>query len=213
MSDAPESRPHTSRTLSILGVAALAFALAQTTLIPALPDLARALHKDAAGVTWTLTAYLVSAAVCTPLVGRLGDIYGKRRLLVITLVAFAAGSVLAAVSAHLWIVVAGRVVQGIGGGIFPLCFAIVRDEFPHDRVSRGVGLISAVAGIGGGLGLVLGAYSSTTCPTTGSSGLVRGWGSEPPWRRSCSSRNLRSAPLRASTCSARSSSQSDSSSP
>jgi EmrB/QacA subfamily drug resistance transporter len=156
VSQAPEARPHTIRTLSILGVAALAFALAQTTLIPALPELARALHTDESGVTWTLTGYLVAAAVCTPLVGRLGDIYGKRSLLVITLVAFAAGSVVAAVSANLWIVVAGRVVQGIGGGIFPLCFAIIRDEFPRDRVARGVGLLSATAGIGGGLGLVLG---------------------------------------------------------
>ena len=150
------ARPHTTRTLLILGVAALAFALAQTTLLPALPELMRALHTDEAGVTWTLTAYLVAAAVFTPVVGRLGDIYGKRRLLVIALAAFAAGSVIAAVSANLWIVVAGRVVQGIGGGIFPLCFSIIRDEFPRERVARGVGLLSATAGIGGGLGLVLG---------------------------------------------------------
>jgi MFS family permease len=64
--------------------------------------------------------------------------------------------VVAAVSSSLWIVVAGRVIQGVGGGIFPLCFAIIRDEFPRDRVARGVGLMSAIAGIGGGLGLVLG---------------------------------------------------------
>ncbi|HEX3254616.1 MAG TPA: MFS transporter [Gaiellaceae bacterium] len=156
MTHSSDARPYTTRTLLVLGLAALAFALAQTTLIPALPDLARTLHTDAAGVTWTLTAYLVAAAVCTPLVGRLGDIYGKRRLLVITLLAFAAGSIVAALSANLWIVVAGRVVQGIGGGILPLCFAIIRDEFPRERVARGVGLMSAIAGIGGGLGLVLG---------------------------------------------------------
>jgi EmrB/QacA subfamily drug resistance transporter len=156
VSDAIAQRPHTARTLSILGLAALAYALAQTTVIPAIPDLMEALHTDESGVTWTLTAYLVSAAVFTPLVGRLGDIYGKRRLLVVALVAFAGGSVIAAVSASLWIVVAGRVVQGVGGGIFPLCFAIVRDEFPRDRVARGIGLMSAIAGIGGGLGLVLG---------------------------------------------------------
>jgi EmrB/QacA subfamily drug resistance transporter len=116
----------------------------------------RGLHTDESGVTWTLTGYLVAAAVFTPLMGRLGDIFGKRRLLVVSLVAFAAGSVIAAISASLWIVVAGRVVQGIGGGIFPLCFAIVRDEFPRERVARGVGLLSAIAGIGGGLGLILG---------------------------------------------------------
>jgi EmrB/QacA subfamily drug resistance transporter len=149
-------RPHTSRTLLILGLAALAFALGQTTLIPAIPELMRVLHTDASGVTWTLTGYLVAAAVFTPLVGRLGDIYGKRRLLVIALAAFAAGSVLSALTSNLWVVVAGRVVQGVGGGIFPLCFGIIRDEFPRERVGRSVGLMSAIAGIGGGLGLILG---------------------------------------------------------
>jgi len=151
-----EERPHTTRTLLILGVAALAYALAQTTLVPAIPELMRGLHTDESGVTWTLTAYLVAAAVFTPLLGRLGDIYGKRRLLVVALVVFGAGSVISAISSDLWLVVAGRVVQGVGGGIFPLCFAIIRDEFPRDRVARGIGLMSAIAGIGGGLGLVLG---------------------------------------------------------
>lgn len=156
MSHAHTARPNTTRTLLILGVAALAYALAQTTLIPAIPDLMRSLHTDESGVAWTLTGYLVAAAVFTPLVGRLGDIFGKRRLLVVALVAFALGSVVSALSSDLWVVVAGRAVQGVGGGIFPLCFAIVRDEFPRERVARGVGLVSAVAGIGGGLGLVLG---------------------------------------------------------
>ena len=156
MPHSADARPHTSRTLLILGLAALAFALGQTTLIPALPELARGLHTDASGVTWTLTGYLVAAAVFTPLVGRLGDIFGKRRLLVVALAAFALGSVVSAVSSELWIVVAGRVVQGVGGGIFPLCFGIIRDEFPRERVARSVGLMSAVAGIGGGLGLILG---------------------------------------------------------
>src|SRR5262245_66661790 len=107
-----------------------------------------ALHTDESGVTWTLTAYLVSAAVFTPLVGRLGDIYGKRRLLVVALLAFAAGSVVAAVSASLWVVVSGRVIQGVGGGIFPLCFAMLRDEFPRARLDRGLGLMSACHGLG-----------------------------------------------------------------
>src|SRR4051794_2148801 len=149
-------RPHTARTLLILGVAALAFALGQTTLIPAFPELARALDTDASGVAWAMTGYLLAAAVCTPLVGRLGDMFGKRRLLVIALLAFAAGSTVSATGSTLWIVVAGRVLQGVGGGIFPLCFGIIRDEFPRDRVARSVGLLSALAAIGGGLGLVLG---------------------------------------------------------
>ena len=156
MTPALAARPHPMRSLLILSVAALAFALAQTTLIPALGELAGELDTDASGVAWTLTAYLLSAAVCTPIFGRLGDMFGKRRLLVISLGVFAAGSVVAALAHTLGLLVAGRVLQGAGGGIFPLCFAIIRDEFPRDKVSSSIGLISATFGIGGGAGLIIG---------------------------------------------------------
>jgi EmrB/QacA subfamily drug resistance transporter len=144
------------RSLLILSTAALAFALAQTTLIPALGELKTALNTDSSGVAWTLTGYLLAAAVFTPLFGRLGDMFGKRRMLVISLAFFAAGSVVAALGSTLGVIVAGRVLQGVGGGIFPLCFGIIRDEFPRDRVAQSIGLISATLGIGGGLGLVIG---------------------------------------------------------
>jgi EmrB/QacA subfamily drug resistance transporter len=144
------------RSLLILSIAALAFALAQTTLIPALGVLKDELHTDSSGVAWTLTGYLLAAAVFTPLFGRLGDMFGKRRLLVISLGFFAAGSIVAAIGTSLGVVVAGRVLQGVGGGIFPLCFGIIRDEFPRERVGQSIGLISATLGIGGGLGLIIG---------------------------------------------------------
>jgi EmrB/QacA subfamily drug resistance transporter len=144
------------RSLLILGTAALSFALAQTSLIPAIGEMIKAFHTDAGGVAWTLTGYLVSAAVFTPVFGRLGDMFGKKRLLVIALCLFALGNVLSALGNTLEVVVAGRVLQGTGGGIFPLCFAIIRDEFPRERVRTSIGLISAIAGIGGGLGLVMG---------------------------------------------------------
>jgi EmrB/QacA subfamily drug resistance transporter len=144
------------RSLFILSIAALAFALAQTTLIPALGDLKTELHTDSSGVAWTLTGYLLAAAVFTPLFGRLGDMFGKRRLLVISLGFFSAGSLVSAMGSSLEVIVAGRVLQGVGGGIFPLCFGIIRDEFPRERVGQSIGLISATLGIGGGLGLVIG---------------------------------------------------------
>src|SRR3954453_6127095 len=96
---------NTPRTLLLLGVAALAFSLAQTTLVPAFPELERGLHTDASGVAGTLTGSPVAAAVFTPIMGRLGDMFGKRRLLVVSLVAFTLGSVVAALTATLWIVV------------------------------------------------------------------------------------------------------------
>ena len=150
------SRPQPTRTLLILSLAALSFALAQTSLFPAIADLSRAFHTDAEGVAWTLTGYFLAAAVLTPVLGRLGDMFGKRRMLVVALLLFAAGNVLSAVGDTLAVVVAGRVVQGAGGGIFPLCFGIVRDEFPRERVGTSIGMISAIVGIGGGLGLVEG---------------------------------------------------------
>ena len=144
------------RTLAILGLAALSFALAQTTLIPALAELAVEFDTDASGVAWILTGYLIAAAVFTPIFGRLGDMFGKRRMLVLALAIFAAGSIVSALGSSVQAIVAGRILQGVGGGIFPLCFGIIRDEFPKERVSASIGLISATAGIGGGLGLVLG---------------------------------------------------------
>jgi EmrB/QacA subfamily drug resistance transporter len=125
-------------------------------LVPALGDLTRVLHTDPSGVAWVLTGYLLAAAVATPVAGRLGDMFGKRRLLVISLAVFAAGSTLSALGSSLEVVVAGRVLQGLGGGIFPLCFGIIRDEFPRERVAGSIGLISAILGIGGGAGLIAG---------------------------------------------------------
>src|SRR3984893_10123771 len=82
--------------------------------------------------------------------------YGKERLLLWTLAILAAGTLLAAVSNSLPLLIAARVIQGTGGGIFPLAFAIARDEFPPDRVAGSIGLMSAILGVGGGFGLVLG---------------------------------------------------------
>ncbi|HMU26006.1 MAG TPA: MFS transporter [Solirubrobacterales bacterium] len=155
-SSAGSDRPHPTRTLLILSLAALSFALAQTTLIPALAELMEEFHTDATGIAWVLTGYLISAAIFTPIFGRLGDMFGKRRLLVIALSIFAAGSTVSALGDSVPAIVAGRILQGVGGGIFPLCFGIIRDEFPPEKVSASVGLMSATLGIGGGIGLVVG---------------------------------------------------------
>src|SRR5262249_1494945 len=102
------------------------------------------------------TGFLLSASVGTAIIGKLGDMYGKQRLLVWTLLALSAGTLLAAVAGSLPVLIAARVIQGVAGGIFPLSFAIARDEFPKDRVAGSLGLMSAILGVGGGLGLVVG---------------------------------------------------------
>lgn len=144
------------RSLAVLSLSGLAYSLAQTMLIPALGDLKERLATDESGVAWTLTGFLLSAAVATPVFGRLGDMFGKRRMLVVSLAFFGGGSVVSALGSSLGVVVAGRVLQGLGGGLFPLCFGIIRDEFPRERVAGGIGLISSILGIGGGAGLILG---------------------------------------------------------
>jgi EmrB/QacA subfamily drug resistance transporter len=153
MGSAP--RQHYGVTLAVLALAGVAFALLQSLVAPALPEIQHDLHTSESAVTWVLTAYLLSASVATPLLGRLGDIHGKERVLVAVLVVLAAGTLMSALATSLPVLIAGRVVQGIGGGIFPLAFGIIRDEFPRERVAGGIGLMSAILGIGGGAGIVL----------------------------------------------------------
>jgi EmrB/QacA subfamily drug resistance transporter len=142
-------------TLLVLAVAGLSFALLQTMVLPALPTIQREYGASTTVVTWVMTVYLLTASIATPVLGRLGDMFGKERLLVIVLLVLALGTLIAALSSSIEMLIAGRAVQGAGGAIFPLAFGIIRDEFPRERVGAGIGLISATFGIGGGAGLVL----------------------------------------------------------
>src|SRR3954470_20883957 len=150
-----EAKRHPTRTLLILAGATTAFALAQTMVVPALPEIQQRFHATTAAATWVLTAFLLTASVSTPLLGRLGNMYGKERLLLVALAVFGLGSVIAAVSDSLAVLIAGRAVQGVGGALFPLAIGIVRDEFPREKIATGIGTISATFGIGGGAGLVV----------------------------------------------------------
>jgi MFS family permease len=102
-----------------------------------------------------LTGFLLSASVATPIVGKLGDLYGKGRVLTGVMLLFSVGSVVCALAGSIGVVIAGRVIQGVAGGVFPLAFGIIRDTFPRDRVAGGIGLLSASFGVGGGIGLPL----------------------------------------------------------
>lgn len=150
-----EKRPHHKVTFLVLAVAATGFILLQSLVVPALPDFQRAFGIGEGSASWILTAYLLSASVSTPIIGRLGDIHGKERLLLIVLVLLALGTTLSAVADSFGLLLAGRVVQGVGGGIFPLAFGIIRDEFPAERVAGGIGFMSSLIGVGTGAGIVL----------------------------------------------------------
>src|SRR5262245_20364931 len=154
----PIATPRSSRPRLILGVLALggaAYALLQSLVVPALPVLQHDLHTSTSGVAWVFTAYLLAASVVTPIAGRLGDMFGKKRVLVVALAGLAVGSLLAAVTASLTVMIVARTIQGLGGAIFPLAFGILRDELPRERVAGAIALVSGLLGIGGGLGIVL----------------------------------------------------------
>lgn len=141
--------------LAVLSLGSLAYALPQSLVVPALPELQRSLHTSTTGATWIFTSYLLSASVVTPIAGRLGDLHGKRRALVATLLGLAFGTLLAGLATSLPLMLLGRTLQGCGGAIFPLAFGILRDELEPERIGGAIALISGILGIGGGLGIVL----------------------------------------------------------
>jgi len=142
-------------TLAVLCLAGVAYAVLSSAVVPALPTIQRDLHTTVTGVTWLLTGYLLAASVGTSIIGRLGDMYGKQRLLVWTLVLLGAGTLLAGVASSLALLIVARAIQGVGGGIFPLAFGIARDEFPREKVASSIGLLSAILGVGAGFGIVM----------------------------------------------------------
>jgi len=148
-------RQHPGVTFAVLALGGVSYALLQSLVAPALPNIQHALNTSEDSVSWVLTAYLLSASVATPIIGRLGDMHGKERMLLIVLVLLSAGTLVSALATSLSVMIVGRILQGAAGGIFPLAFGIIRDEFPRERVAARIGLMSALLGVGGGVGVVL----------------------------------------------------------
>ena len=142
-------------TFIVLLIAATSYALLQSMVTPVLSTIQRDLHTSQGTVTWVLTAYLLSASIFTPILGRVGDMVSKERILVVTLLVLAAGSALAGVSHSIGILILARAIQGVGGAVIPLSFGIIRDEFPTAKVAGGVGIIAAMIAVGAGAGIVL----------------------------------------------------------
>ena len=146
-------RQHYNLTLAILTMAGTAYALQQTMVFPALSTFEKHFDTTPAWATWVLTAFLLTASVATPLLGKLGDQYGKERMLIVALGIFLVGTVGGAFSWSIGSLIGFRALSGAGGAVFPLSFGIIRDEFPADKVKVGIGLLSSVFGVGGGLGI------------------------------------------------------------
>ena len=150
------AKPARAGWMVVLVVAVMAFAIGQTALFPAIPDIAAQLGTTTDAASWAITAYLLSAAVCTPVVGRLSDVYGTRVVLQVVLWLLILGAVVAGLSTTLAGVICGRVIQGASGGLLPVCFTIVRRSSSPRQTGTRIGLLSAMVGAGAAVGLVVG---------------------------------------------------------
>jgi EmrB/QacA subfamily drug resistance transporter len=152
--DSEHRRPNSTLIIIYLALGGLSFAVLQSLVAPALATIGRDLDVATSDASWVLTAYLLSAAVLTPILGRLGDMVGKRRMLIVVLALLLAGTVLAALAPNLGVLIIARALQGAAGAIMPLSIAVVRDELPRERVGVTIGLLSAIFGVGAGVGIV-----------------------------------------------------------
>jgi predicted MFS family arabinose efflux permease len=150
---ATRSRP--ALVVGVLASCGLAVSLMQTLVVPLLPAYPRLLGTTPSTAAWLVTATLVAGAVCAPVLGRLGDMYGKRRMLLVALALVAAGSALGAVAPGVEVLLVARALQGASLGVVPLGLSIMRDELPPERVGTAIALMSSSLGIGGALGLPL----------------------------------------------------------
>ncbi|MEU6146739.1 MFS transporter [Streptomyces sp. NPDC047081] len=144
-------------TIPVLAFGGILMAVMQTVVVPLLPDLPRLTHSSAGTVSWMVTATLLSGAVLTPVLGRAGDMYGKRRVLMAALGLMTVGSVTCALSSNIGVLIAARALSGAASAVVPLSISILRDELPPERRGSAVALMSSTVGIGAALGLPLAA--------------------------------------------------------
>ncbi len=149
------SRPERSgrAIVVVLASCGLVASFMQTLVVPLIPVFPRLLNASPADSSWVVTVTLLAAAVITPVSGRLGDLYGKRRMILVSLALLIAGSVVSATTSALAFHIIGRGLQGCAMGVIPLGISIMRDELPPERVGGAISLMSATLGVGGAIGL------------------------------------------------------------
>ncbi|CAM5496403.1 MFS transporter [Streptomyces cyaneofuscatus] len=144
---------HPGSIVGILAFAGIVAALTQTLVVPLIAQLPTLFDTSASNASWVITATLLAAAVSTPVAGRLGDMYGKRRMLLVSLVPLILGSVVCALSSSVIPMIAGRGLQGLGMGVVPLGISLLRDVVPAQKLGPSIAIMSASMGVGGALGL------------------------------------------------------------
>ncbi|WP_328539048.1 MFS transporter [Streptomyces sp. NBC_00344] len=137
----------------VLAFAGIVVAVMQTLLVPVIKDLPTLLGTAPSNATWVMTATLLAGAVSTPIMGRLGDLNGKRRMLLASLAVMVVGSLICGFTDNLLIMIVGRALQGVAMGAIPLGIGIMRDELPREKLGSAMALMSSSIGVGGGLAL------------------------------------------------------------
>ncbi|MCW0212783.1 MAG: MFS transporter [Pseudonocardia sp.] len=141
--------------IAVLASCGLLVSLIQTMVVPLLPQFPRLMSTTSSTASWLITATLIAGAVSAPVLGRLGDMFGKRRMLVFSLAVIGVGSLLGAVAPNIWVLLAARVLQGVAFGVIALGMSLMRDVLPLQKIGSGVGLMSSSLGVGGAIGLPL----------------------------------------------------------
>ncbi|MDX3578263.1 MULTISPECIES: MFS transporter [unclassified Streptomyces] len=151
------TRETSGAVVPVLAFAGIVVAVMQTLLVPVIKDLPQLLGTSPGNATWVLTSTLLSGAVATPIMGRLGDLYGKRRLLIASLAVMVVGALVSALTSDLITMIAGRTLQGFAMGAIPLGIGLMRDMLPREKLGSAMALMSSSIGVGGGLALPLAA--------------------------------------------------------
>ena len=144
-------------TLAILSLIGLIIVYGETMIIPAIPDLVKDFNIPYNTTAWILTAYLIAGAVATPIVGKLSDIYGKKKILLIVMFIYTIGTSFGIISNDISTMIIARTIQGIGMSVFPIAFTIIREKFPENKLSIAQGILTSLFAAGGVIGLSLGA--------------------------------------------------------
>lgn len=146
--------------LAILAFSGIVVSLMQTLVVPLIHALPELLDTDTATASWVITSTLLAAAAVTPVAGRLGDMFGKRRMILVSMAFLVAGSVVCALGDSVTAVIVGRALQGAATGAIPLGISILRDELPREKVGGAISVMSSTMGVGGAVGMPLAAFTA-----------------------------------------------------
>jgi MFS family permease len=150
--------PAAWKMLAILSLLATMVMYAETMLVPAIPDLIKDFHISYGTSSWILTTYLIAGAIMTPIAGKLSDIYGQKKILLVIIGIYAVGVSIGGFTTNIYEMLGVRVIQGIGMSMFPIAFGMIREKFPRSKLAIGQGIITSMFASGAVIGLLAGGH-------------------------------------------------------